>query len=92
MTPDKHPEPRRRSPRARAAHINVEHIAQQQFDQIPELAPLRDFWRHWKSLQDWWLFLVPLLAWIGWHTYRKERQKILGEWRKQRAERDTPEE
>ncbi len=41
--------------------------------------PVQIFWYNLKELQDWWLLLLPFLAWVGWRTYRKERSKVLQE-------------
>lgn len=28
---------------------------------------------------EWWPVVLPLLAWVGWRTYRGERRKVLRE-------------
>jgi hypothetical protein len=33
------------------------------------------------SLEDYWPVLIPLLAWVGWRTYRRERRTFLSEQR-----------
>lgn len=44
---------------------------------LPVLQQVQHFWRSLHELQDWWLLLVPWLAWVGWRTYRKERAQIV---------------
>ncbi|MBU6335428.1 MAG: hypothetical protein KGS47_13650 [Chloroflexi bacterium] len=28
-------------------------------------------------LRPWWPLLIPVLLWLGWHTYRRERAAVL---------------
>jgi hypothetical protein len=43
---------------------------------FPFVQPLRILWRDLQSERASWPFLLPLLAFIGWRTYRAERQKM----------------
>jgi len=43
------------------------------------LLPFRMFWDNLSATRSWWPVLVPLLAWIGWRTYRAERAEFLRE-------------
>jgi hypothetical protein len=45
---------------------------------IELLVPLRLFWHNLYSLRPWWPVLLPLLAWLGWRTYQRERAAMLG--------------
>jgi len=40
------------------------------------LAPARAFWDALRELEDWWPLLIPLLLWIFWRTYRRERAAL----------------
>jgi hypothetical protein len=44
---------------------------------LPLLAPFRLFWEALYDMRPWWPILLPLLAWTGWRTYRRERAKVL---------------
>jgi len=37
------------------------------------LASVRDFWEALFELEDWWPLLIPLLLWVFWRTYQRER-------------------
>jgi hypothetical protein len=37
------------------------------------LAPARAFWGALIELEDWWPVLLPLLLWVFWRTYQRER-------------------
>jgi hypothetical protein len=50
---------------------------------LPLLAPVRLFWEALDDMRPWWPILLPLLAWVGWRTYRRERASVL-------ARRGTP--
>jgi hypothetical protein len=41
------------------------------------LAPARAFWGALREMEDWWPILIPLLLWIFWRTYRRERAALL---------------
>lgn len=43
----------------------------------PQLIPIRLFWQNLLTLRPWWPILLPLLCWIGWRTYQKERAMTL---------------
>ena len=43
---------------------------------FPFVQPLRILWRDLQSERASWPFLLPLLAYIGWRTYREERRKM----------------
>jgi hypothetical protein len=40
------------------------------------LAPARAFWDALREMEDWWPLLIPLLLWIFWRTYRRERASL----------------
>jgi hypothetical protein len=40
------------------------------------LAPARDFWDALRELEDWWPLLIPLLLWVFWRTYQRERAAL----------------
>jgi hypothetical protein len=44
----------------------------------PMLAPIRIFWDNLNTLRPIWPVLLPLLAWVGWRTYQRERAAVLG--------------
>jgi hypothetical protein len=44
---------------------------------MPVLAPVRFFWEALYDMRPWWPVLLPLLAWVGWRNYRRERTKVL---------------
>jgi hypothetical protein len=44
---------------------------------MPLLAPVRLFWESLYDMRPWWPILFPLLAWVGWRSYRRERTKVL---------------
>ena len=44
---------------------------------LPVLAPVRLFWEALDDMRPWWPLLLPLLAWVGWRTYRRERTRVL---------------
>jgi len=44
---------------------------------LPLLAPMRLFWENLRDLRPWWPVLLPLLLWVGWRTYRRERAAVL---------------
>lgn len=46
---------------------------------MPQLVPLREFWQNLAGLRPWWPVLLPLLLWIGWRTYRRERAEVLAQ-------------
>ena len=41
------------------------------------LAPARAFWTALRDMEDWWPLLIPLLLWVFWRTYRRERADLL---------------
>ena len=43
---------------------------------LPLLAPINLFWRNLRDLRPWWPVLLPLLTWIGWRAYQRERLKV----------------
>jgi hypothetical protein len=45
--------------------------------ELPPLVPIRLFWDSLAAMRPWWPVLLPLLAWIGWRTYRDERARVL---------------
>ena len=44
----------------------------------PLLAPMRIFWDNLNALRPIWPVLLPLLAWVGWRAYQREREDVLG--------------
>jgi len=40
---------------------------------LPQLLPIRLFWDNLSAMRPWWPVLLPLLAWVGWRTYQRER-------------------
>jgi hypothetical protein len=40
------------------------------------LAPAQAFWASLRELQAWWPLLIPLLLWVFWRTYRRERAAL----------------
>jgi hypothetical protein len=50
----------------------------QSLDILP-IAPVRTFWDSFSELRPWWPVLVPLLAWIGWRTYQRERAAVVSQ-------------
>ena len=40
------------------------------------LAPARAFWNSLRELEAWWPVLLPLLAWVFWRTYQRERAEL----------------
>jgi hypothetical protein len=42
------------------------------------LGPARAFWDALLELEDWWPLLIPLLLWMFWRTYQRERAALGG--------------
>ena len=40
------------------------------------LAPVRAFWDALIEMEDWWPLLIPLLLWVFWRTYQRERAAL----------------
>ena len=40
------------------------------------LAPARAFWDALREMEDWWPLLIPLLLWVFWRTYQRERAAL----------------
>ena len=40
------------------------------------LAPVRAFWDALVELEDWWPLLIPLLVWVFWRSYQRERAAL----------------
>jgi hypothetical protein len=40
------------------------------------LAPARAFWDSLRAMEDWWPLLIPVLLWVFWRTYQRERAAI----------------
>ncbi|HEU5012400.1 MAG TPA: hypothetical protein VFT66_07640 [Roseiflexaceae bacterium] len=53
----------------------------------PMIAPFRLFWHNFLEARPWWPVLVPLMLWVGWRSYRRERRKYFAEQRKLAAKR-----
>jgi hypothetical protein len=45
----------------------------------PQLLPARLFYESLNEMRPWWPVLVPLLLWVFWSRYRRERAKVLAE-------------
>jgi hypothetical protein len=43
------------------------------------LAPARAFWDSLRELEDWWAILIPVLIWVFWRTYKRERALALAQ-------------
>jgi hypothetical protein len=43
---------------------------------LPALMPIRLFWDNLRAMRPWWPLLLPLLAWIGWRAYQRERMLV----------------
>jgi hypothetical protein len=56
----------------------LQELLEQAFE-IQLLVPVRLFWNNLNALRPWWPVLLPLLAWIGWRTYRRERARYLSQ-------------
>lgn len=65
----------RQQPKTAASGPNLEALGHQIVEQMPYLQPVRQFWRDLQGMREWWLFLLPLLVWVGWRSYRKEVRK-----------------
>ena len=40
------------------------------------LAPAITFWDALRELEDWWPLLLPVLLWVFWRTYQRERAAL----------------
>ena len=40
------------------------------------LAPARAFWDSLREMEAWWPVLIPLLLWVFWRTYQRERAAL----------------
>jgi hypothetical protein len=45
----------------------------------PQFLPVRLFWNNLNELRPWWPVLAPLLLWMFWRKYRRERARFLAE-------------
>lgn len=52
-------------------------LVQRQLNSTPLWHQVRRFWHELDAMQGGWLLVLPLLLWVGWRTYRKERKKVL---------------
>jgi hypothetical protein len=57
---------------------DVRSLLTQALDVLP-IAPVRLFWDSFSEMRPWWPVLLPLLAWVGWRTYQRERAAVLSE-------------
>jgi hypothetical protein len=55
---------------------HIQKAVQKKADEHPAIEEIRTFWNNLQELRDWWPLLLPVFAWIGWHTYRTERRKV----------------
>lgn len=53
----------------------------------PLIAPFRLFWLNFLEARPWWPVLIPLMAWVGWRSYKREQRKYFAEQRKLAAKR-----
>jgi len=40
------------------------------------LAPVRAFWASLIEMEAWWPLLIPVLLWVFWRTYQRERAAL----------------
>ena len=40
------------------------------------LAPARAFWDALREMEVWWPVLIPVLLWVFWRTYQRERAAL----------------
>lgn len=88
------PEPEKQpaAPKTAADTLNnISAALQQQMINIPLLKQAQHFWHRLNEMHDWWPLLLPLLAWVGWRTYRKERAHVLQARRAARQRQSEPE-
>ena len=55
---------------------DIQSLLAQALDVLP-IAPVRLFWENLNKMRPWWPVLLPLLAWVGWRTYQREREAVL---------------
>jgi di/tricarboxylate transporter len=53
----------------------------------PMIAPFRLFWHNFLEARPWWPVLIPLMVWVGWRSYKRERRRYFAEQRKLAAKR-----
>ena len=68
----------RRLPEPPEAAPGIRSIAEQAIAASP-LARVPAFWDTLRELEDWWPVLIPLLAWVFWRTYKRERAALLAQ-------------
>jgi hypothetical protein len=74
------PDPDKRPAASRTVADNLNTMSealQQQMVNMPLLKQAQQYWQRLQEMHDWWPLLLPLLAWVGWRTYRKERAQVL---------------
>lgn len=54
----------------------VRESIQHRLEDLPFAGEVQFFWHNLQEMRPWWPILLPLLAWVGWRTYRAERQKV----------------
>jgi hypothetical protein len=55
----------------------VEKQTRRMIEKNPRYKRTRAFWQSLYEMRDWWGVMLPLSAWVGWRTYRKERRKVV---------------
>jgi hypothetical protein len=40
------------------------------------LAPVLKFWESLREMEAWWPVLIPMLLWVFWRTYQRERAEL----------------
>jgi len=51
-------------------------LARLPIERLPHMPQMRLFWHDLNEMRNAWWFLLPLLAWVGWRTYRNERREL----------------
>lgn len=57
-------------------HSRLFGLVRMQIERLPYTPQIRLFRRDLNEMRNTWWFLLPLLAWIGWRTYRNERREL----------------
>ena len=65
----------------------VEKQTRRMIEKNPRYKRTRAFWQSLYEMRDWWGVMLPLSAWVGWRTYRKERRKVVEQ--RHRAQKAT---
>lgn len=68
------PEPPPPPPASASERLNM--MLQDAVNRMPYVPQARIFWRDLQAEREWWPIVLPLLVWVGWRTYRRERRKL----------------